>query len=356
MAGRGTDIRLGGTEATPEEYESVKNAGGLFVLGTERHESRRIDNQLRGRSGRQGDPGESRFFIALTDDIMRLFGSERVMGMMETLGVEEDQPIDAKILSGAIENAQKKVESRNFQTRKNVLEYDDVMNMQRELIYKQRKTVLDGDDLEASVKAMIEEVARAEVEPNPDLLDYELEPLREAKVRDYLSAYEQKESEIDSFYDTGKLNVNMREIERIILLRVVDEFWMDHIDSMQDLRRGIQLRAFGNDKPIDAYKKESFEMFEAMINGIRNEVVKRLMGVQLRAQENVQRKSVVKNLKAVENVGGDDSIKNKSGNTNYAKKKFRKAYINEIFIRNKIRYLAISGLPRRLRRSSNEAG
>jgi len=323
MAGRGTDIRLGGAEATAEEYDAVKNAGGLFVLGTERHESRRIDNQLRGRSGRQGDPGESRFFISLTDDIMRLFGSERVMSMMDSLGVDENQPIDAKLLSGAIESAQKKVESRNFQTRKNVLEYDDVMNMQRELIYKQRKTVLDGEDLESSIKTMIDEVARAEIEPNPDLLEYELEPLREEKSKLFLTAYEAKEEQINSLFNAGKLNVNMREIERVILLRVVDEFWMDHIDAMQELRRGIQLRAYGNTKPIDAYKRESFEMFDAMVTGIKHEVVKRLMSVQVRTNEKIERKSVVKNAKAVENVGGDSSLKNKSGKTKYSKKKFR---------------------------------
>ncbi|MDR2606414.1 MAG: preprotein translocase subunit SecA [Oscillospiraceae bacterium] len=323
MAGRGTDIRLGGADATHEDYEAVRQAGGLFVLGTERHESRRIDNQLRGRSGRQGDPGESRFFIALTDDIMRLFGSERVMGMMETLGVDEDQPIDAKVLSGAIENAQKKVESRNFQARKTTLEYDDVMNMQRELIYKQRKTVLDGEDLEASIKAMIDDVARGDVEPNPDLLEYELEPLRDQKSREYLARYEAREAEIDGYFNAGKLNVNMREIERVILLRVVDEYWMDHIDAMQELRRGIQLRAYGNAKPIDAYKKESFEMFDAMITGIKNEVVKRLLNVHVRTNETVERKSAVKNLQAVQNVGGDSDPKNKPGKTKYAKKKFR---------------------------------
>jgi preprotein translocase subunit SecA len=301
MAGRGTDIKLGGAEAAADEYGDVLKAGGLYVLGTERHESRRIDNQLRGRSGRQGDPGESRFFLSLTDDIMRLFGSDRVVGMMETLGVDEDQPIDAKILSGAIENAQKKVESRNFQTRKNVLEYDDVMNTQRELIYAQRKQVLDGADLHDSIGLMIEEVAAAEIEPDPDKFDYEISDIRDAKIKEYNDRYAEKEAEIRA------RGLDFAELERVIMLRTVDEHWMEHIDAMHELRRGIGLRAFGNTKPIDAYKQEGFEMFEAMIKSIKHELVMRVLSAQVR--ESIERKSVVKNLKAVEDVGGDGSLK-----------------------------------------------
>jgi preprotein translocase subunit SecA len=301
MAGRGTDIKLGGANASAEEYEAVLKAGGLYVLGTERHESRRIDNQLRGRSGRQGDPGESRFFLALTDDIMRLFGSERVSNMMEALGVDEDQPIDAKILSGAIENAQKKVESRNFQVRKNVLEYDDVMNTQRELIYAQRKQVLDGADLRDSIGLMIEDVAGAEIEPDPDKFDHEIEESRNAKIKEYSDRYAAKEAEIRA------RGLDFAELERVLMLRTVDEHWMEHIDAMHELRRGIGLRAFGNTKPIDAYKQEGFEMFEAMIKSIKHELVARVLTAQVR--DNIERKSVVKNLKAVQNVGGDGSSK-----------------------------------------------
>jgi preprotein translocase subunit SecA len=303
MAGRGTDIKLGGAEATLEEHNAVVNAGGLFVLGTERHESRRIDNQLRGRSGRQGDPGESKFFLSLTDDIMRLFGSERVMGMMETLGIDEDEPIDAKILSSAIESAQKKVESRNFQVRKTVLEYDDVMNLQRGIIYEQRKHVLDGDDLTETVRGMIDAVAKSNIQPDGEKFDYEFEELREESAKQALELYTTKEKELEGH------GIDVRELERVFLLRVVDELWMDHIDAMQELRRGINLRAFGNAKPIDAYKREGFDMFEAMINGIREELVRRLLSVQVKRKEEVQRKSVVKNMQAVLSVGGEAKAK-----------------------------------------------
>jgi preprotein translocase subunit SecA len=316
MAGRGTDIKLGGADATPEDFNKVIEAGGLYVLGTERHESRRIDNQLRGRSGRQGDPGESRFFISLTDDIMRLFGSDRVLGMVESLGLGEDDPIDAKILSNAIERAQKQVESRNFQARKSVLEYDDVMNMQRELIYAQRRKVLDGEDLKTYIRSMIEEVSKEEIEPDPDRFDSEVDELREEKANAALAKYDAKEVELSA------LGFDMREVERVFLLRVVDELWMDHIDAMHELRRGIGLRAFGNSKPIDAYKREGFEMFEGMINGIKHDLVQRILSVQIRRNEQVQRKSVVKNLKAIQNVGGDNSPKksNTPKNRNWSRR------------------------------------
>ena len=320
-------------QVTDAEAEKVRAVGGLFILGTERHESRRIDNQLRGRAGRQGDPGESRFYIAMTDDIMRLFGSERVMGMMETLGMDEDTPLDQKMLSGAIEQAQKTVESRNFQTRKNVLEYDDVMNVQRNVIYDERRKVLDGEDLQSSIRKMIEEFVSSTVadglgaEKSPDLTavnealapfgklflrpgDIRLAPeelsgLTEQKLADMvlekaLAFYDAKEKELGLMPNGQPV---MRELERVVMLRVVDEYWMEHLDAMTDLRQGIGLRGYGNTKPIDAYKNEGFEMFEAMIRGIREETVRRLFVVRIRKEEKLERKSVSKNAAA--NVGGD---------------------------------------------------
>ena len=320
-------------KVTDAEAEKVRAVGGLFILGTERHESRRIDNQLRGRAGRQGDPGESRFYIAMTDDIMRLFGSERVMGMMETLGMDEDTPLDQKMLSGAIEQAQKTVESRNFQTRKNVLEYDDVMNVQRNVIYDERRKVLDGEDLQGSIRKMIEEFVSSTVadglgaEKNPDLAavnealapfgklflrpgDIKIAPeelpgLTAAKLTDMvlekaLAFYDAKEAELGLMPNGQPV---MRELERVVMLRVVDEYWMEHLDAMTDLRQGIGLRGYGNTKPIDAYKNEGFEMFEAMIRGIREETVRRLFVVRVRKEEKLERKSVSKNAAA--NVGGD---------------------------------------------------
>ena len=320
-------------KVTDAEAELVRAAGGLFILGTERHESRRIDNQLRGRAGRQGDPGESRFYIAMTDDIMRLFGSERVMNMMESLGMDEDTPLDQKMLSGAIEQAQKTVESRNFQTRKNVLEYDDVMNVQRNVIYDERRKVLDGEDLQGSIRKMIEEFVSSTVadglgsEQHPDLAavnealapfgklflrpgDIKLTPeelkgltaqkLTDMALEKALAFYDAKEAELGLMPNGQPV---MRELERVVMLRVVDEYWMEHLDAMTDLRQGIGLRGYGNTKPIDAYKNEGFEMFEAMIRGIREETVRRLFVVRIRKEEKLERKSVSKNAAA--NVGGD---------------------------------------------------
>ena len=315
-----------------EEAEKVKAAGGLYILGTERHESRRIDNQLRGRSGRQGDPGESRFFIAMTDDVMRLFGSERMMNMMETLGVDEDTPLDHKMLSNAIEQAQKTVESRNFQTRKNVLEYDDVMNQQRNIIYDERRKVLDGEDLREHINGMVREFISANlndklsggVPENQEHLDEALAPFEklflphgEIKL-DKISGRATVEKLTDEVYGIAESVYNkreenfgldpngnklMRELERVIMLRVVDEYWMDHIDAMAELKRGIGLRGYGNVKPIDAYKQEGFDMFEAMINGIREETVRRIFTVQIRKTQPIERKAVAKNAAA--NVGGE---------------------------------------------------
>ncbi|MBE6927878.1 MAG: preprotein translocase subunit SecA [Ruminococcaceae bacterium] len=313
-------------QQTDAEAEQVRAAGGLFIVGTERHESRRIDNQLRGRAGRQGDPGETRFFLSLEDDVMRLFGSERVMNMMNTLGVDEDTPINAKMLSGAIENAQKTIESRNFQSRKNVLEYDDVMNTQRTVIYKQRQQVLDGEDLSETIRGMIDHVidteledalsgeSRAEGEQLSELIKRfegtyfpvgafrRSEPMDKESIRTELSrlfdeTYKQREAEFTP--------EKMREIERIVMLQVVDEFWMDNIDAMDDLKQGIRLRAYGQVDPVVAYKREGFAMFDGMINAIREETVRRLYRVRLRTNEELKRKQVAK----ITGTGGDKTVK-----------------------------------------------
>ena len=314
------------------EAARVRAAGGLYLIGTERHESRRIDNQLRGRAGRQGDPGESRFFLAMTDDVMRLFGSERIMGMMETLGVDDDTPLDHKMLSGAIEQAQKTVESRNFQTRKSVLEYDDVMNQQRNIIYDERRKVLDGEDLREHINGMIREFITGTVSDslhggsveNAEHLAETLAPFEKLFLRhgelsmDSFSGRINSEKLSDALYEIAQrvyderekefgLDPNgvpvMRELERVIMLRVVDEYWMDHIDAMAELKRGIGLRGYGNIKPIDAYKHEGFDMFEAMINGIREETVRRIYTVRVRKEAPIQRRAVSKNAAA--NVGGE---------------------------------------------------
>ncbi len=307
-----------------EEADKVRESGGLFILGTERHESRRIDNQLRGRAGRQGDPGESRFYLALTDDIMRKFGSEKVMKMMESMGVDEDTPLEYKMLSDAIERAQKTVESQNFQARKNTLEYDDVMNVQRNIIYKQRRRVLDGEDIQDYIHQMMEETIRGGVmhaantegigtraeldevlapyrklflsEADPVVEEADMASLSAEKLADIMmekanAFYAAKEEELGMGPNGAPV---MRELERVVMLRVVDEYWMEHIDAMHEFRKGINLRAFGNVQPIDAYKKESFEMFEAMTNGIREEVVRRLFVVRVRKEQPIERKSVAK--------------------------------------------------------------
>ena len=319
-------------EAISAEAEQVRAAGGLFILGTERHESRRIDNQLRGRAGRQGDPGESRFYLAMTDDIMRLFGSERIMNMMETLKVDEDTPLDAKILSNSIEQAQRTVESRNFQTRKSVLEYDDVMNQQRGIIYGERRKVLDGEDLREQILGMIEEFVRSTVTDglngaaaeSQEQLDDALQPfenlfLRRSSLRlEGFRGHTKPEQIADAVMEIARKVYEareeafgkgpnglpmMREIERVVMLRVVDEYWMDHIDAMSELKRGIGLRGYGSVKPIDAYKQEGFEMFEAMVRGIREETVRRLYTVAIRREAPIERKAVSRS--SVANVGGE---------------------------------------------------
>ena len=318
-----------------EEADRVRAAGGLYIIGTERHESRRIDNQLRGRSGRQGDPGESRFYIALTDDVMRLFGSERMQSMMETLRVDEDTPLDHKMLSNAIEQAQRTVESRNFQARKNVLEYDDVMNVQRNVIYEERRKVLDGEDLQEHVQHMIRTVITGDIaagmaehhpENDKDLheiltpleklfpcdLSYTAEELHkltpdtlsDAVYDCAMKAYAAREEAFGLQPDGTPL---MRELERVVMLRVVDEYWMDHLEAMDDLRQGIGLRAYGNVKPVDEYKRAGFDMFDEMVNGIQSETVRRLFTVRVRREQKLERKTVARG--AVANAGGDDSEK-----------------------------------------------
>ena len=314
------------------EADRVRQAGGLFIIGTERHDSRRIDNQLRGRAGRQGDPGETRFYISLEDDLMRLFGGERVTNMMERLNIDEDTPIEQKILTRAIEQAQTTVESRNFQARKSVLEYDDVMNKQREIIYDQRKQVLDGLDVKNIIMNMMNTSIShlvAEHFAENDHLDAascrellrqveglyfpkftvrfteeELKVKTAADVTEAFTAaaaayYEQKEQEFTSPV--------MREVERVVLLRVVDEYWMDHIDAMADLRQGIRLRAYAQTDPIIAYKKESLDMFEEMISAIQSETVRRLYSVRIKKDEEIKRERVAK--ATGESVGGDGTVK-----------------------------------------------
>ena len=365
MAGRGTDIMLGGnaehlakselrklgysdeiiSEATGfadtsdpdilkarEEYakfyndfkaeiapeaERVRNAGGLFIIGTERHESRRIDNQLRGRSGRQGDPGASRFYISLEDDLMRLFGGERVYNMMSALNVDENMPIETGIISRSIETAQERIESRNFAIRKSVLDYDDVMNKQRELIYNQRNRVLDGEDIKATVHKMITDTISSAIDtylPGDIADDWDLEGLRnyflgwlstDRSFRysvDELNRIDKSDIEaelcdtVDKLYSEKEKEYGeqlMREIERVMLLRSVDTHWMDHIDAMDELRRGIGLRAYGQHDPVIAYRNEGYDMFNAMTESIREDTSKAVLCVKIKKnEEQIERKKV----------------------------------------------------------------
>ncbi|ATW25931.1 preprotein translocase subunit SecA [Candidatus Formimonas warabiya] len=332
MAGRGTDILLGGNpeflahaearkagkelddeemrpwiakykEQTDEERRKVVELGGLHIIGTERHESRRIDNQLRGRSGRQGDPGSSKFFISMEDDLMRLFGAENVTGMMDKLGMDDSMPIDHPIISKSIESAQKRVEAKNFELRKHVLEYDDVMNQQREIIYEQRRQVLTGENLKDTIYDMIHDVVDRTVasyaggSPHPEEWDLkgllesahlflpnhalteedlkmmhkdEIPQMFEEKVREF---YEKREGELGE--------ETLRELERVVILKVVDSKWMDHLDAMDQLRQGIGLRAYGQKDPLVEYKFEAYDMFQEMIGEIQSDVVRYLMRVNV---------------------------------------------------------------------------
>ena len=376
MAGRGTDIMLGGNAeymalnelrkldypeelireanaysetADPEilavraKYEEllgkyrseisvyadkVRAAGGLFIIGTERHESRRIDNQLRGRAGRQGDPGESRFYLSMQDDLMRLFAAERITGIMDRMGLDEDTPIDQKILSGAVENAQKSVESRNFRARKNVLEYDNVMNTQREVIYGQRQKVLNGENLRETMmnnlrKVVAGHIADVSAEQGgihdqaqlQSLLSH-FEGLYFAKGAVALSDEELKTADLEEILyaeavktyearETAYTENIMREIERVVTLRVVDEYWMDLIDAMDDLKQGIHLRSYGQHDPVVEYKEQGYEMFEAAVNAIREETVRKMFLFRLAPRQEVKRQKVAREVQA---VGSGDSI------------------------------------------------
>ena len=308
--------------------EKVRAAGGLFIIGTERHESRRIDNQLRGRAGRQGDPGESRFYLSMQDDLMRLFAAERITGIMDRMGLDEDTPIDQKILTGAVENAQKSVESRNFRSRKNVLEYDNVMNTQREVIYGQRQKVLDGENLRDTVlnnlrKVVAGHIADVSAEQggieNQEQLTALLahfEGIYFPKGAVAVSDGELKSADLEEilyqeavrFYDAKEAAYGegiMRELERVVTLRVVDEYWMDLIDAMDDLKQGIHLRSYGQHDPVVEYKQQGYEMFEATVNAIREETVRRMFMVRLAPTQEVKRQKVAKEVQA---VGSGDSI------------------------------------------------
>ena len=317
-------------EVAPQ-HDEVAALGGLYILGTERHESRRIDNQLRGRAGRQGDPGVSRFFLAMEDDIMRLFGSDKYIGMIDKLGMDDDEPLEMKMLSGAIESAQKKVEARNFDSRKNVLQYDDVMNTQRDLIYKQRNQVLDGEDIRDNILKMIEAftedaVSRYTAEGEyPDdwnldgLIEYfesvflekgtlsfshdDLEVMsRESLLEDMneltRKAYEQKEQEFTP--------QNMRNFERYILLKVVDTKWMDHIDEMDQLKQGIWLRSYGQKDPVMEYKSIGSDLFDEMVEAIKIDTAKFILGARLRTEVRREERS---NILMTENRGREDGEK-----------------------------------------------
>ena len=293
-----------------DEKKKVIDAGGLKIIGTERHESRRIDNQLRGRSGRQGDPGESRFYIALDDDLMKIFGGNMITKVYNTLGASEDMPIDAKVLSKAVENAQKKVEGRNFSIRKNVLQYDDVMNTQREIIYKQRREVLDGENVNDNVKGMIDSVAETIVhmyindsgkdkegilqEISAEYGIEELESLKNEKVtaEEVISEVKKKAHEI--YNDkVEKFGETFGELERVVMLKIVDQKWMEHIDNMDELKNGIGLRAYGQKDPVVVYRMEGFDMFDQMVTDIKFDVVKLLMHASKR-DEGASRKEAAR--------------------------------------------------------------
>jgi len=305
MAGRGTDIVLG---------EGVKELGGLHVLGTERHESRRIDNQLRGRSGRQGDPGSSQFYVSLEDDLLRLFGSDKINGILDKLGVDEDQPVEHKMISNSIERAQQKVESRNFDIRKAILEYDDILNKQREVIYDQRRTLLTTAELEAKIAGMMEQLLDDVIEMfmsedlHPDewdlagMFEYlhgiglaseleaaDLDSLERNEIKEKitlssLGAYQQKREKIDS--------ERFNKIIKFLALRVIDRKWMTHLDNMDELRQGIGLRAYGQKDPLTEYKFESFDMFNELTASIREDIVETAFKVEVEERENIPRQEI----------------------------------------------------------------
>lgn len=324
MAGRGTDIVLG---------DGVREIGGLYIIGTERHESRRIDNQLRGRAGRQGDPGCSRFFLSLEDDLMRLFGSDNIASIMDKLGMEEDDPIEHKLITRSLEQAQKKVEARNFDIRKHVLEYDDVMNQQREVIYSQRRKVLTGDNLRENIMQMIFQIiadqmdryANAKLYPEEWSLDALIEDaektyapqgsLEKAKLEEL--SRDELEAQLREMAETGYKNremmfgeENMRELEKVVMLKVVDSKWMEHLTHMDMLREGINLRAYGQKNPLVEYKIEAYDMFQEMIAAIQEDIAKLMYRVSIVTQEEQQLQDHLKHAKAVH--GSDEPEVTKS--------------------------------------------
>ncbi|RBN40189.1 preprotein translocase subunit SecA, partial [Priestia megaterium] len=323
MAGRGTDIKLG---------EGVVEAGGLAVIGTERHESRRIDNQLRGRAGRQGDPGVSQFYLSMEDELMRRFGSDNMMAMMDRLGMDDSQPIQSKIVTRAVESAQKRVEGNNFDARKQLLQYDDVLRQQREVIYKQRFEVLDSDNLRAIVERMIESTLQRVVEVNTPreeleeewnlqaIIDYvNANVLEEGEVTEEDLRRKEPEEMVELLVDHAKARYNekeeqlpeeqMREFEKVVVLRAVDSKWMDHIDTMDQLRQGIHLRAYGQTDPLREYQMEGFAMFENMIATIEEEVTKYIMKAEI--NNNLERQEVAQGQAAVHPKEGDAPAKKK---------------------------------------------
>lgn len=332
------DIYKDMKKVVDKEAEKVKEAGGLHILGTERHESRRIDNQLRGRSGRQGDPGSSQFFISLEDDLMRLFGSEKIQGIVDKLGMEEDEPIEAKILSKSIETAQKRVEGRNFSIRKHVLQYDDVMNKQRDIIYNERKRVLEGENLKEHIWGMLEQIVDESIElytaqanypeewdlkgledhlhtmflPKGSLEFEDIEKLTKEDLKNRIlnigeDLYSKKEKEITE--------EKMREIERVILLKIVDTKWIDHIDAMDQLKQGIGLRAIGNENPVRAYQMEGFDMFNQMTNSIKEDTVRHIFNVTVETE--TKREKVAR----ITNTTGGDGVANRKPKTVVRKEK-----------------------------------
>ncbi len=314
-----------------DEAEEVRNAGGLFILGTERHESRRIDNQLRGRAGRQGDPGESRFFISLEDDLMRMFGGERVQSVMQTLGIEEDMPIENRFLTNTIESSQRKVEGRNFSIRKNVLDFDDVMSQQRMTIYSQRAKVLDGEDVSDYVKSMIKETIEENVKTycsddfpenwnliglrehfanmltNEDDFNYTTDDLNKIDRKDIIELLNERADTLYAKREEELGSENMREVERICLLKVVDMKWMDHIDAMEELKRGIYLRSYAQRDPVVEYRIEGFAMFDEMIAAIREDTARLVLTIKVRVEEPPQREQVLK--PEPENAGSKTPVK-----------------------------------------------
>ena len=332
-------------EEVKEKAVAVKEAGGLYILGTERHESRRIDNQLRGRSGRQGDEGESRFFLSVEDDLMRIFAGDRLENMMRALNVDEDMPIESKSLTKIIESSQRKVEGRNFNIRKNVLNYDDVMNTQREIIYKQRSQVLDGEDIHDSIIKMIEDLISGTVKQyineevtdhaqwnlvglrdhflgwitEEDDLEYNDTDLAGLTLDDIVKALTEKAKELYAAKEEEYGSDVMRELERVVLLKVVDTKWMAHIDDMNELKKGIGLRAYGQQNPVVEYRYEGFEMFDAMVASIQEDTVRMLLTVKLQKNQAPEREQV--SQPDAPNAGaGDGSFSGQRRNPNKKKK------------------------------------